>query len=367
MTPVDENNESKLNVGAFVIVILIGLFLAGFVVVAIQSGWGIFRLPERARLSNEDTRYATDNLEPGLTDLQNLTLGISVLPPASSDLRQLSFQLRGFIAEIVDTNANLEMSKICIETTIAASALDTLSYHSFFAEPYCVDLSKAEPIPTSIEGGQEGGKLYYVLEEFKPEQTQNFNLTDPFYVNLNFWYPFDHFILDPVLQAGYAVYDSAGNELASQFITPTILWEFQTSGSRLWNINLNTEAAIYELPQGADPNEVALFEGTYTKVHIEFWRPLLYRMAFPFFISLLAVLIAFVPMLQNRDTLVDISAAMLFGIFGIKGIIGPSGEMGQTILDIALIMLYVLLAFSIGLYFINKVLLIRKQNRARKA
>jgi len=61
--------------------------------------------------------------------------------------------------------------------------------------------------------------------------------------------------------------------------------------------------------------------------------------------------------LGDRDTLVDISAAMLFGIFGLKGILSPGDQMGRTVLDIALIALYVILAFAGILFFINKIAL----------
>ena len=93
----------------------------------------------------------------------------------------------------------------------------------------------------------------------------------------------------------------------------------------------------------------------YQEVKLWFERPLLYRLVLPFFIIGMVLLIALIPMLGDRDTLVEICAAMLFRIFGLKGILAPGGQMGQTLLDIALIGLYIVLAFAALLFFINRI------------
>jgi TRAP-type C4-dicarboxylate transport system permease small subunit len=80
----------------------------------------------------------------------------------------------------------------------------------------------------------------------------------------------------------------------------------------------------------------------------------------------MVLLIGLVPLLGDRDTLVDICAAMLFGIFGIKGILSPGEQMGQTILDISLIGMYVVLAFAAALFFINVILSRRKERQESK-
>lgn len=123
-------------------------------------------------------------------------------------------------------------------------------------------------------------------------------------------------------------------------------------GTRLWNVDLVPgKTAISE----DTPEAQNIVPGTYDTLQFQFRRPLLYRVVMPFFIVMMVLLIGMVPLLGDRDTLVDICAAMLFGIFGLKGILGPGDQMGQTILDIALIGLYVVLAFAALLFFINKI------------
>ena len=102
--------------------------------------------------------------------------------------------------------------------------------------------------------------------------------------------------------------------------------------------------------------EVLGEDTAYDRYTITFNRLLLYRIIFPFFMIAMVLLLCFLPLFTERDSLIDVSAAMLFGIFGLKGIIGPGDQMGQTVMDIALIGLYVLLAFAVLMFFIRRLM-----------
>jgi hypothetical protein len=309
-----------------------------------------------------------EDLQAGVIDLNGLNLNMMVIPPASNEQRRLELQIRGLSYVVLDTAADVQATKLCLQIfsllnarndqgAVIANAYDAFSLHSFAKDEssfQCFDFAKALTQPVTEYKSGLNGEVIFNFEQ-ATDAFVNFSINDPLEVGLNFWYPFDQYFLNASFQVFYEL-RNGDTIVTSDVINPIITWEYQTSGMRLWNINLETEPRTWENP---DPTS-GLYEGGYLQVSASFWRPLLYRLAFPFFIVMLVFLIGLVPLLQTRDTLVDITAAMLFGIFGIKGIIGPSAEMGQTILDVALIMLYVLLAFSAMIFFGNKVLLRRK-------
>ncbi len=356
----------RLNVRASLLVILFAAGLTIFVILGIQNDWGIFRRPTQEQIENLDAKNDAA-FEDGAADFASIDLNINIVPPSSSEeMRQVTFELERMIYYIRDDNPDVDIAEACIDDVrlmfIPPNAPENVDGGYFFFDPICVT-----PLPEEFFAEEFEYTDAFIIDNFYeiwPEIKEPYKLTitDHDTVSLNFWYPYDSFALNTVIQVTYRIIYSDGTEFFNT-LEPFIAWNIQTSGTRLWDVNLDA-AQEFAISDDFKNQNLFITDGGYDTIGIEFERPLLYRLVFPFFMIAMVLLISLVPLLGERDTLVDISAAMLFGIFGLKGILGPGEQMGQTVLDIALIGLYVLLAFAAFLFFINRLNLHRQEQAA---
>lgn len=346
-----------LNRRAYVAVILFALGLALVVALGIREGWGAFRKPTKESVVNADAANLAA-LDPGKVDLASVDLQMAIVPPSSEEeVRKLTLQLVGVQYFVRDDSADLDVTNVCVDGVdilVNPDNLENSAVYSFLDEPLC-----AEPFPEEYEegpidlGGAALDHFYRIALDL--EQPSSFEIKDPDIISLNFWYPYDNFTIRSAMVVTYSVERSDGTIIADT-IRPYINWDIQTSGTRAWDVRFQAETVPLSTLGISD-----FQSGTYESLTINVARSWLYRLVFPFFIVAMVLLIAMVPLLGERDTLVDICAAMLFGIFGLKGILGPGEQMGQTILDISLIGLYMVLAFAAALFFINKIIARRQQ------
>ncbi|MBK9122265.1 MAG: hypothetical protein IPM16_03960 [Chloroflexi bacterium] len=347
----------RQSVRASVMVIVFAIVLTVLVILGIQNDWGVFRRPTQEQFENLEAKNDAA-FEEGAAGFASVDLSIAIIPPSSSDeTRRTTFQLDRMVYYIRDDSEEIDVLEACIDDVrlifVTKDAPQPVDGGYFFSEPVCVSPTEDDFIAESIEyaGSFSIDNHYNIIPPI--DQPFRIDLSNASTISLNFWYPYDSFNLDTVIQVSYSVRYSDGTE-EHDAIEPFVLWSIQTSGTRLWDLNLFAER---EVEFGGDLREGYLYHpyGVFDTIAIEFQRPLLYRLAFPFFMIAMVLLISLVPLLGERDTLVDISAAMLFGIFGLKGVLGPGEQMGQTLLDIALICLYVLLVFAALLFFASRI------------
>lgn len=346
-----------LNRRAYIAVLLFALGLTLVVALGIREGWGAFRKPTKESVVNADASNPAA-LEAGALDLAAVDLQMAIIPPSSSEeIRKLTMQLIGVQYFVRDDNADLDVTAVCLDSVdilVNPDNLESSTSYGFLDDPLCV-----EPLPEEYTeeradfGSLQLDHFYQIALEL--EQPSTFDLKDPDIISLNFWYPYDNFTIRSAMVVTYSVERSDGSFI-SETIRPYIDWDIQTSGTRAWDIRFQAETVPL-----SDLGITDYQSGTYESLTINVARSWLYRLVFPFFIVAMVLLIAMVPLLGERDTLVDICAAMLFGIFGLKGILGPGEQMGQTILDISLIGLYLVLAFAAALFFVNKIIHRRRQ------
>lgn len=343
----------KVYVRSYLIVVLFAAFLAALVALGIAANWGVFRRPITEQTINESALNEAV-IGPGNAGLAAADMILFMRPPSSnSDERSVEVGLKEVAFYVRDDHPDRKIVEVCLITSevVVEEDAEYLFYDDMITEPACRAPEDAyfEPI---IEIGDELVIDDAYIFEFDLQTIRRNVLIDQAdLVSLNFWYPFDSFDLELLLLLEYYIeYDDGTVEEAS--IQPFIVWDLQSSGVRLWEIYLQEP-----VQEEREENGIVY---VYERSHFVFERPLLYRVAFPFFMAAMVLLIALMPLLGDRDTLVDITAAMLFGIFGLKGILGPGANMGQTLLDIGLIGLYVVLVFAAGLFFLNRILYGRK-------
>ncbi len=345
-----------LNVRSYVLVLLFSLILMGFVIVGIQQGWGLFRLPTIEQTFNEDAINRA-GLADNAIDMLAVDLLMKFIPPSSSeDERLLTLELGRLSAFVRDDNPTADIQQACLDfiTVWVYPQNDAVGQlWDFLRQPVCMDASDELFVADMTPLGNIMTDNFYVFD-YPLDMVFKYETRDPDQISLNFWYPYDGVVMPMWLLVKYTVYLTDGTTKEGT-LPPYMAWDIQTSGSRMWDVQLQTET-IVEFDESVNQDII------YENVTIRMERPWLYRVAFPFFIVMMVLLIGLVPLLGDRDTLVDISAAMLFGIFGLKGIMSPGEQMGRTVLDIALIALYVILAFAGVLFFVNKIAL-RVSNR----
>lgn len=344
----------RLNVRAYFYVLGFALLLALFIVIGLAANWGIFRQPITEQVFNEDAVNQAA-LAPEGSGLAGIDLLMRVLPPSSiEEKRELKLGFDGAVAYLRDPDG--QYTEFCLEDLgflYQPQAIDS-EYISFLDDPLC-----ATPDPDFFFEEYELGSLQtnQIYEiDLRPDSDTSVSFSSPREISMNFWYPFDSFEVHAYMIAVYSLSDAAGRRIENT-IQPLIAWDVQTSGTRIWDLRTTFTSHVQERASDELP------AGTYEELRIVFERPLLYRVTFPFFMVMMVLLIALIPLLADRDALVEISAGMLFGIFGLKGILGPGDQMGRTLLDIGLIALYVVLAFAAGLFFLNRILEKRSAGR----
>jgi hypothetical protein len=357
---------NTLNLRSYGLVIVFALVLFAGVVLGLANNWGIFRQPSREASQNADIANPLA-LEDGASDLASLDLLMVVKPPSNSEeVRQAEIGLSQVTFYVRDDSDEVDATKVCLEFVevytnpltwydTREAAYEDGHDHHFISEPLCTALTDDDFDEEDVLIATNTLADNVAIVSLPMPTAMPFKITNPTDVSLNFWYPYDRFQLELMMVVGYRVEYSDGTSVLDAF-TPYMAWDIQTSGLRLWDVRLTN--TIKALDLATDDGEA--FALSYSNVAISFERPLLYRLIFPFFIILMVLLIGLVPLLGDKDTLINICATMLFGIFGLKGILGPGEAMGQTVLDLALLMLYVILAFAGILFFINKINLRRQ-------
>ena len=86
-----------------------------------------------------------------------------------------------------------------------------------------------------------------------------------------------------------------------------------------------------------------------------------YRISFPLMIGAMVIFISMIPQIANPnvETVLGIMVSMPFAIFAVRSLLSPGDQIGQTIIDIAILGLYALLILA-------GVLLMWRVNRFKK-
>jgi hypothetical protein len=215
-------------------------------------------------------------------------------------------------------------------------------------DPLCGALGEA------IEGDE--GDVYLQASSLNPSTRDLFeNLYIDFAVSNPFFrYPYDQFGQVGTIQASYRIL-SGETVIAENETMPFPVWLYNTSGERNWNIKLSSEEAVKNSPEDT-PSDFYGFlnNGQYRRVTMSFERPLLFRLAYPFLILAVLVMIGLLPFIKPFHDMLANTAALLFGIFGLRQVMLPPDSQGQTILDVLFIGLYVVLAFTLILIIIAR-------------
>lgn len=282
----------------------------------------------------------------------DLQISLNLFPPteAGSKPRIAISYLSYYLPE----NSTDEPNELCLDEIKIAeytqqSTSETFGFNSFPDElfPYCV----------SLERGTKIGKVSInevpVKDYFSP--SGNFEKLGELELQINadnFLYPYDSFAPKIGLQIKYRLLDDGKlliNEVASPRLSVTnqpniIEWDIKISGkeepSTSFHPDWLTIVGMDDVKQ-------------YRTLDIAFARPLILQLTYPIIIGSLLLLVALLARVQSLDTFMEGSVAVLLGIFGLKELLLPPDIKVRTILDIAILGLYVTFAFALARFLLT--------------
>ncbi|MDX1991653.1 MAG: hypothetical protein SF029_04660 [bacterium] len=322
-----------------------------------------FSIPDPQALLEEGIE-----IQPDTVDVFVIIPSFRITPPGGSGIDSSSalFTLDDIGFYTYDASVEQDADTVCIDGILMTTNYTDTTVGEFLSgvdlmegvEPLCYDLGQALP------SGEDSAITMYLRNSTRNSTTRD--LYDSLYLqalsqNRLERYPYDHFTMQATLQFVYRVLDGEA-EVNAGIARPYTVWLFETSGERNWNIEFVSETGLKDSPED-EPRDVFNFipNGAYERITFEFARPLLFRLMYPFLIAAMLLIIGLLPFLDSLDGLMEVTAAILFGIFGLRQVMTLPNSQGQTILDVIFIGLYVVLAFTFLLIILTRGRLIRHE------
>jgi hypothetical protein len=312
-----------------------------------------FSIPDPQALLEEGIE-----IRPDTVDVFVIIPSFRITPPGGSGIDSSSalFTLDDIGFYTYDASAEQDADTVCIDSILMTTNYTDAAVGEFLSgvdlmegvEPLCYDLGQALP------GGEDTEITMYLRNSTRNSTTRD--LYDTLYLqalsqNRLERYPYDQFTMQATLQFVYRVLNGDA-EVNAGIARPYTVWLFETSGERNWNIEFVSETGLKDSPED-EPRDVFNFipNGAYERITFEFTRPLL---MYPFLIAAMLLIIGLLPFLESLDGLMEVTAAILFGIFGLRQVMTLPNSQGQTILDVIFIGLYVVLAFTFLLIILTR-------------
>ena len=294
-------------------------------------------------------------MQKGNAGVLNASLYLRVLPPSTKEegrtVQVIAFQKPELTLRDDDSNRKIKSACILfISLQISSSESPQTGYGELVSsdQPLCHEMTDNdyfyETFPyiwtSDVTGDQEGSidldHIYYNVRMDKGEM-QSYEEFNPLVVGSNFWFPYDPFILTLDTQVMTSVEYDDGS-IIYQYPPAYIEFQLLPSGGRPWDIVMKNQ-----IKKDSD-DETMISQET----QLSLTRPLLFRIAFPLIIGAMVLFIAMIPQIANPnvETVLGIMASLLFATFAVRSLLSPGDQIGQTIIDIAILGLYVLLVLA---------------------
>jgi hypothetical protein len=182
-----------------------------------------------------------------------------------------------------------------------------------------------------------------------------------------FWYPYDQ--LKTYLSTQISYYVVSGTQRFSdqraspsfvvQELPPNLDWHLSLFG-REYEQNEIVAAPVSTPIETRAMISSDRYVNT-KELEISFARPVTYQLVFPVILVGLVVLLGFLATINSINTFLQVSIAILFGIFGLRQVLLPSDIGRPTILDALILGLYLIFALIL-IYFSISTLLGKNNN-----
>jgi hypothetical protein len=180
---------------------------------------------------------------------------------------------------------------------------------------------------------------------------------NPWMTNYRFYYPYDWFEYSLIMLLRYRLFDNHGELFDSGIILPEI--DIYSEGTYEWmskktNITPDFSSAYEYLNQ---PGYYDYFEfihqDTYSPPLILNYRPVILRVIYSIFVISLIIFIGFLASTHSIGMFIEGAIGVLFGIYGFRQIMYPEDISVRTVVDVAIMGLYIIFFVAVVIQFIR--------------
>ena len=328
----------------------------------------VFRPPQIRQYANLDA-YNEESLKDGAVSSVAVDLMLQALSPSISDPER-KFELIPYAnigTYVRDDNDELDVTQVCVDSiTMLINKQQTP--HHFLIEPMCHVYDENDwfgDYAYDMGDGTTYNLTNHWYYEFPFQDMVPFRSDHPDVVGVNFWFPYDGFVLDINMQAQTTITLSDGST-KTEAVPIYYEWKLQSSSSRPWDVTMQNDILRTNdtniLPENIAVNFVP---GYYEWTQFSLRRQPLYYIAFPILLIAMVIFISLVPLLTSSglESIIGVQTGLLFATFALRSILSPGREIGQTLIEVSVIGLNILQMFSAVVLFIRIV----QKNRAEKS
>lgn len=327
----------------------------------------VFRPPQIRETANLNA-YNKESLKDGAISSVALDLYLEVLSPSISDPDR-KFELvpyHNIDTYVRDDNAELDVKQVCVDS-ISLLVNTEVNPHQFLKAPVCHEYTADDwfgDYAYDLGNGTTYNLTNHWYYEFSYQDMTPFVADHPNIIGVNFWFPYDGFVLDINVQAQTTITLSDGST-KTETIPISYEWKLQSSSSRPWDITMQNNVFQFTQESNVADNIKANFQpGYYDWTGLTLRRQALYFFAFPILLIAMVVFISFVPLLTDSglEGIIGVQTGLLFATFALRSILSPGSEIGQTLVEVSVIGLNILQIFSAVILFIR---IFRKNRQER--
>jgi hypothetical protein len=325
----------------------------------------VFRPPQIRQVANLDA-YNADSLKDGAISSVALDLLLQVLSPSISDPeRKFELVPYGNIDTYVrDDNQELDVKQVCVDS-ISLVVNTEINPHQFLKEPLCHAYTEDDwfgDYSYDLGNGSKYNLTNHWYYEFPHQDMVPFVADHPNVIGVNFWFPYDGFVLNVYVQAQTTITLSDGST-KTETVPISYDWKLQTSSSRPWDVTMQNDILQLTTESQVSESISTNFQpGYYEWTQLTLRRQSLYFFAFPILLIAMIIFISLMTQLTNSgiDGIIGVQTGLLFATFALRSILSPGREIGQTLIEVSVIGLNILQIFAAIVLFIR---IIRKNRR----
>jgi len=318
----------------------------------------VFRPPHIRQYANLDA-YNEESLKDGAISSVAIDLYLQALAPSISDPeRKFELVPYGNIDTYVrDDNDELDVEQVCVDS-ISLLVNTQNTPHQFLNEPLCHIYDENDwfgDYEYDLGDGTTYNLTNHWYYEFPYQDMIPFKEDHAYIVGVNFWFPYDGFVLDLNMQAQTTITLSDGST-KTEVVPIYYEWKQQSSSSRPWDVTLLNKIYQSDKETIVPENVANNFEpGYYEWSQFSLRRQPLYYIAFPILLIAMVIFISMVPLLTTSglESIIGVQTGLLFATFALRSILSPGSEIGQTLIEVSVIGLNILQMFSAAVLFVR--------------
>ena len=320
-------------------------FWTSLVVLTISIGYLlIFVFPHSSAINNTLDRFGERRVFVMQGQINPFRVDFEIAPPPLDDPNQFPTieVMEMYYIDTPEVIVEKNISKICVDKLIVLVKFASSwggpqgdEIGRFFTEGVCkeVDLSDKDIV---------------FVDLYTADGEQDQLIIGSWVENQNYYYPYDGFSYQIGVLLRYSLVDQNNMIVDSNLVAPYVI--IQDNKDTEWDGHAQNQVSNFSSAYWLLDDEYIEFaeESLETPYLIQFSRPILKRIVYPIILASLFIFISMLASASELNIFIEGAIAILLAIFGIREVIIPNNLPVRTILDIAILGLY--LSFSAAVF-----------------